>query len=432
MNQTKPHIVIVGAGLAGLGAAYELTKTNKFHITLLEERDRVGGRVYTETVTGVPVDFGGYFIYPWYTHYHRLIKELELEDTVERVPEHDVYYQLDHSGLFFRDKTLSFPKTDTARLALDMARAVMMASDVAEPPLNNFGYMTGAQYLRSVFSRPTHAGIYETYTDLINQGYCYPEAERFHMSFMAPFIRMTRLYGDVSAASFIRSGNNQLPEAVANVIRSGGHDIRLGVGVTGASNKTLHTTQGDVTGDTIIFAQNVDSTIYKNIIPELTKVIDYTHYYVATVQVEPTPLIEHDRNWGGVFYLPNQAPVQASSIVNLGVLYDDSLSGYINLNIVARGEDTTHPWSQEKLLSALQPQLREIFPNATISRFENLVYWPKAMPIATEEFVQKLRDRQSKKDYYFAGDWLGAPSMETALTTGVRAAERVAAAYSKL
>src|SRR3954451_19902974 len=38
--------IVVGAGLAGLTAAYELRRAG-FDVTVLEARDRIGGRVYT-------------------------------------------------------------------------------------------------------------------------------------------------------------------------------------------------------------------------------------------------------------------------------------------------------------------------------------------------------------------------------------------------
>jgi monoamine oxidase len=39
-------VIVIGAGLAGLSAAFELTKTGR-EVTLLEARTRSGGRVYT-------------------------------------------------------------------------------------------------------------------------------------------------------------------------------------------------------------------------------------------------------------------------------------------------------------------------------------------------------------------------------------------------
>src|SRR3546814_9444418 len=40
------HVVVLGAGIAGLTAAYELEQAG-FLVTLLEARERVGGRAWT-------------------------------------------------------------------------------------------------------------------------------------------------------------------------------------------------------------------------------------------------------------------------------------------------------------------------------------------------------------------------------------------------
>jgi monoamine oxidase len=50
-------IVVIGAGVAGLSAAREL-KAVGYQVTVLEARDRIGGRVWTSHHLGVPVDLG--------------------------------------------------------------------------------------------------------------------------------------------------------------------------------------------------------------------------------------------------------------------------------------------------------------------------------------------------------------------------------------
>lgn len=57
---TKERVVIVGAGPAGLTAAYELAKTGEYLITVLEKDDIVGGISRTVDYKGNLIDLGGH------------------------------------------------------------------------------------------------------------------------------------------------------------------------------------------------------------------------------------------------------------------------------------------------------------------------------------------------------------------------------------
>jgi len=59
---TVEHIIVIGAGMAGLAAATELQEAG-FRVTVLEARDRIGGRTYTNEELGVSVDLGGAWIH---------------------------------------------------------------------------------------------------------------------------------------------------------------------------------------------------------------------------------------------------------------------------------------------------------------------------------------------------------------------------------
>ena len=59
----KKKLIVVGAGIAGLSAAKELCKHSSFDVKILEASQRVGGRVLTIDVDGVPVELGATFIH---------------------------------------------------------------------------------------------------------------------------------------------------------------------------------------------------------------------------------------------------------------------------------------------------------------------------------------------------------------------------------
>ncbi|KOS07518.1 hypothetical protein AM493_16795 [Flavobacterium akiainvivens] len=59
----KPDIIVVGAGAAGLMAAYTLVKSGK-SVTVLEARNRIGGRIHTVTNGFTnPVELGAEFVH---------------------------------------------------------------------------------------------------------------------------------------------------------------------------------------------------------------------------------------------------------------------------------------------------------------------------------------------------------------------------------
>ena len=82
MNTLKRDVVIIGAGPSGLSAAKAL-KDAGLSVAVLEARDRVGGRTWTDTIDGAMLEIGGQWISPDQTALLALVEELGLE-TFER------------------------------------------------------------------------------------------------------------------------------------------------------------------------------------------------------------------------------------------------------------------------------------------------------------------------------------------------------------
>ncbi|KAH9624336.1 hypothetical protein KSS87_006701 [Heliosperma pusillum] len=59
---TSPSVIVIGAGVAGITAARALVDAS-IQVTVLESRDRIGGRVCTDYTFGFPVDLGASWLH---------------------------------------------------------------------------------------------------------------------------------------------------------------------------------------------------------------------------------------------------------------------------------------------------------------------------------------------------------------------------------
>ena len=78
MLNLNRDVAVVGAGPSGLTAARELKKAG-FTVAVIEARDRVGGRTWTDTVDGAMLEIGGQWVSPDQTVLLDLLDELGLQ-----------------------------------------------------------------------------------------------------------------------------------------------------------------------------------------------------------------------------------------------------------------------------------------------------------------------------------------------------------------
>jgi protoporphyrinogen oxidase len=64
VTKSSPHVVILGAGPAGVGAAHRLACGGLARVTVLEQRDTVGGNAGSFELDGVWVDYGSHRLHP--------------------------------------------------------------------------------------------------------------------------------------------------------------------------------------------------------------------------------------------------------------------------------------------------------------------------------------------------------------------------------
>lgn len=90
MTEITRDIVVVGAGAAGLTAANELRRAG-LSVAVLEARERVGGRLWTDVVDGQMLELGGQWVSPDQSALIETIEDLGLE-TFSRYREGDSVY----------------------------------------------------------------------------------------------------------------------------------------------------------------------------------------------------------------------------------------------------------------------------------------------------------------------------------------------------
>lgn len=109
-------VVIVGAGPSGLTAARELKKAG-LSVTVLEARDRVGGRTWTDTIDGAVLEIGGQWVSPDQTALLELLDELGLK-TYSRYREGESVY-VGADGKKARYAGDSFPVSESTGAEMD-------------------------------------------------------------------------------------------------------------------------------------------------------------------------------------------------------------------------------------------------------------------------------------------------------------------------
>ncbi|WP_345752333.1 flavin monoamine oxidase family protein [Microbacterium rhizophilus] len=90
MTEITRDVVVVGAGPAGLTAANRLKEAG-LSVAVLEARDRVGGRTWTDDIEGATLEIGGQWVSPDQEALLETLEELGLE-TFERYREGDSVY----------------------------------------------------------------------------------------------------------------------------------------------------------------------------------------------------------------------------------------------------------------------------------------------------------------------------------------------------
>lgn len=404
----KRKVIIIGGGLAGLSAAYELSEDERFDIHLIEKNNRLGGRIDSCIINGQTIDVGGFLIYPWYKRYHELIVELNLSEELIKIPLARDYFSSHQKSCEKYDKEFKLSFKDMMQIFVCFFPNQLIDFDPTKPELHAYNDLTVKNYLKSWNMETEKINYFINAFDTYLQGFCYGSVTEHKMAFMASTLFQNILHGDMHAASYLKNGSKIFIDALQKKIENRGVQIHFNCTLEKIDNKQLTTNLGKMEADDFIFCHTISE-------------VHYSKFITATVSYSGTAIVEHDTEWGSCFFKEDNQLFSILSIVNLKKLYGEKTAQHLNLNIKVNDTNSINIRSSD-LFQLIIDEMQQHFKDITILEIVNRVDWNNAMPIASEDFVDSIRSKQGQNNCYYAGDFMGCPSMETALVNGKRAA----------
>jgi protoporphyrinogen oxidase len=249
---SHPHVIILGGGPAGVGAAYKLAQTGRFQVTLLEQAERVGGNAGSFELVdpratlgiGLRVDFGSHRLHP--------ACDPEILADIRNLLGDDLLDRPRHGRIFLKRHWIYFPlKPLNLVLHLPPSFSFHFASDLVGKVIRRFNIRTTEPNTVDTFASVMEHGLGRT----ICQEFYFPYARKI-WGVDPSLLSAVQARRRVSAGSLVkmmqkilsaipglrpkgtgrfyypRQGFGQISEAYAAAAKALGADIHLGTRVT--------------------------------------------------------------------------------------------------------------------------------------------------------------------------------------------------------
>ena len=102
-NALGNSVVVIGAGIAGMSAAYDLQSAG-YKVTVLESGNFVGGRMADQDINGINVHTGASVIFSFNKAMFNLIEELGISDDLYSFPDKNEGYNVEHGNETYKLK----------------------------------------------------------------------------------------------------------------------------------------------------------------------------------------------------------------------------------------------------------------------------------------------------------------------------------------
>lgn len=277
---TRTDFVILGAGPAGLGAAFRLASRN-YRVIVLERQDRVGGLAGSFEVAGQRVDHGSHRLHP--------ATPPGILGLLQSQLGHELQRRTRRGRIRIKGRWLPFPPDPLATIrSLPPGLLAKAASSAALATMRQRRDRSFAEYVSTGLGRVMGEAFYFPYARKIwgvDPEHLSGDQARRRISADTPWKLLRKVAtGRRGAGRFFyypAGGFGRIPEALAEAAAEAGARIRLSAEVTGIEFGELSVTVSTGSGDPVAAGQ-VWSTIPVTSLARL----------VTPVSGDPTPRVD--------------------------------------------------------------------------------------------------------------------------------------------
>ncbi|MEZ0396267.1 MAG: NAD(P)/FAD-dependent oxidoreductase [Anaerolineales bacterium] len=425
------QIVVIGAGIAGLTAAYRLQKAGH-SVIVLEAADHVGGRMITIEWNGWKIDPGAKFVTGGDKYLLEMVADLGLQNHLYSMYSDGVPTVILRDGQMHAVNFVSIGSylrwtgvSRKARLAMVKLIPYFIKTALQIKHMYRMEQVPGpdGETLEEFFRRHISAEMYEYWAFPTFETYCsYGPGDISRKAFLS----LLMSYLNTKSLG-LRPGIGVLPEALASRL-----DVRLKTAAkrlefTADGVRVLYDQAGkqeQLAADLAVVAVPGDQ------VPDLVAAprpawqdfFPFVHYS-ETVSIFPQ--VEGDFDPGGPGVMIPRS--EGMYICSIGV--DQKRPGQTLLLVDASVAQYDPAESDEAIIRKSKADVEKIYPELAGRLGDTLVYrWPRKVPTFRPGYLEALaRFRADMQEHpvYFCGDYFSGPSTGAALYSGWECADRI-------
>lgn len=436
---TQPRVIVIGAGIAGLAAAFTLQKRG-YGVEVLEREVTPGGRMRSEVRDGYVVERGAQFIASSYRHMRALARELGISDLIRPLGEtrnavlkNGRFVLTEYDGLraFQRSRDLSLvSKLRLLRIVWPLLRE-RSSLDFYRPELaSHLDDADAASYTRRMFGQevldylvePAFAGTFTVLPENMSRA--------FMLSTIATLFRGFRLLS-------FQGGNGVPTSTLASRVttRTSTDVVRITEDDTSVEVTTSDGERHRAEAAVIAVPGNAVANICPELTPEERRFFAGVRYASSIIV-----FVKAGRAALPPFY--GAGIPQREGVRLYGIAVENAKPGAVppgkTLFNCAFSEDLAAGLidaSDDDVVAALETELQKL-PLAGLDTIEGYEVhrWPSLVPQFYPGYHRAIREflhrSERSRRIAFAGDYLVGPYTEAALASGLRAADEIGRSIS--